>query len=68
MKKLLSLLVFVGLLTIKTAAQYQYPFLNPTLSYQERVEDLISLLTREENYLSPSIAPIMTYLTSWTIA
>ncbi|MBQ8714749.1 MAG: glycoside hydrolase family 3 C-terminal domain-containing protein [Prevotella sp.] len=48
MKKLLSFLVFVGLLTCKANAQYQYPFQNPALSYQERVENLISLLTPEE--------------------
>ncbi len=48
MKKRLSLLVFVGLLTGKATAQYQYPFQNPALAYQERVENLISLLTPEE--------------------
>ena len=30
------------------SAQYQYPFQNPSLSYKERVENLISLLTPEE--------------------
>ena len=39
--------------TIETAAmqqdgQYQYPFQNPNLSREERVENLISLLTPEE--------------------
>ena len=30
------------------AQTYEYPFQNPKLSYEERVENLISLLTPEE--------------------
>ena len=33
---------------VLASAQYQYPFQNPSLSYKERVENLISLLTPEE--------------------
>ena len=47
MKKLLFVLV-TGLTVVTTSAQYKYPFQNPKLSYQERVENLISLLTPEE--------------------
>ncbi len=47
MKKLLYLLV-TGLTVITASAQYKYPFQDPKLSYQERVENLISLLTPEE--------------------
>ena len=46
MKKIL--LAFTILLTVEASAQYQYPFQNPDLSYQERVENLISLLTPVE--------------------
>lgn len=40
--------LFVCLLAGSAFAQYQYPFQNPSLSYKERVENLISLLTPEE--------------------
>ncbi len=40
--------LFVCLLAGPASAQYQYPFQNPSLSYKERVENLISLLTPEE--------------------
>ncbi len=40
--------LFVYLLAGPASAQYQYPFQNPSLSYRERVENLISLLTPEE--------------------
>ncbi len=40
--------LFVCLLAGHASAQYQYPFQNPSLSYKERVENLISLLTPEE--------------------
>ncbi len=40
--------LFVYLLAGPASAQYQYPFQNPSLSYKERVENLISLLTPEE--------------------
>lgn len=47
MKKTFVFLL-VCLLAGHASAQYRYPFLNPSLSYQERVENLISLLTPEE--------------------
>ncbi len=47
MKKTFVFLL-VCLLTGPASAQYQYPFQNPSLSYKERVENLISLLTPEE--------------------
>lgn len=40
--------LFVCLLAGPASAQYLYPFQNPSLSYKERVENLISLLTPEE--------------------
>ena len=40
--------LFACLLARPASAQYQYPFQNPSLSYKERVENLISLLTPEE--------------------
>lgn len=40
--------LFVCLLAGPASAQYQYPFQNPSLSYKERAENLISLLTPEE--------------------
>lgn len=40
--------LFVYLLAGPAFAQYQYPYQNPSLSYKERVENLISLLTPEE--------------------
>ena len=40
--------LFACLLAGPASAQYQYPFQNPSLSYKERVENLISLLTPEE--------------------
>ena len=46
MKKIL--LAFTILLTVEVSAQYKYPFQNPDLPYQERVENLISLLTPVE--------------------
>lgn len=47
MKKTFVFLL-VCLLAGPASAQYQYPFQNPSLSYKERVENLISLLTPEE--------------------
>lgn len=47
MKKTFVFLL-VCLLAGPAPAQYQYPFQNPSLSYKERVENLISLLTPEE--------------------
>lgn len=45
-----AILFFAGvLLTLSSIAQeYEYPFQNPTLSFEERVKDLISRLTVEE--------------------
>lgn len=40
--------LFACLLAGPASAQYQYPFQNPSLSYKERVENLLSLLTPEE--------------------
>ena len=47
MKKIFFLLL-AGLAVTTASAQYKYPYQNPNLSYQERVENLISLLTPEE--------------------
>ncbi len=47
MKKTFVFLL-VCLLAGHASAQYRYPFLDPSLSYQERVENLLSLLTPEE--------------------
>ncbi len=47
MKKILFLLL-AGLAVTTASAQYKYPYQNPKLSYQERVENLLSLLTPEE--------------------
>ena len=47
MKKIFFLLL-AGLAVTTASAQYKYPYQNPKLSYQERVENLISLLTPEE--------------------
>ena len=47
MKKIFFLLL-AGLAVTTAFAQYKYPYQNPKLSYQERVENLISLLTPEE--------------------
>ncbi len=38
----------MGLAGVTASAQYKYPFQNPKLSFQERVENLLSLLTPEE--------------------
>lgn len=46
MKKIL--LSVIVLFSCQANAQYLYSFQNPALSYQERVENLISLLTPEE--------------------
>ena len=48
MKNVVFLFLTICLSVSKTSAQYQYPFQNPKLSYEERVENLISLLTPEE--------------------
>ncbi len=48
MKNIVFLFLTICLSVSKTSAQYQYPFQNPKLSYEERVENLISLLTPEE--------------------
>ena len=37
-----------GIAIAQTPAQYQYPFQNPNLSIEERVSNIISLLTPEE--------------------
>ena len=47
MKKL-SLLALVALLTSTLSAQVKYPFQDPSLSREERVENLLSLLTPDE--------------------
>ncbi len=47
MKKILFFLL-AGLAVTTASAQYKYPYQNPKLSYQERVENLLSLLTPEE--------------------
>ena len=48
MKNIVFLFLTICLSVSKTSAQYQYPFQNPKLSYEERVENLLSLLTPEE--------------------
>ena len=50
MKKILLTLMTVGLLAAACGpkATYDYPFQNPKLSVDERVENLLSLLTPEE--------------------
>ena len=47
MKKL-SLLALIALLTSTMSAQVKYPFQDPKLSREERVENLLSLLTPDE--------------------
>ena len=47
MKKLLGLAV-TAMLATTASAQMKYPFLDPTLSNKERVENLLSLLTPDE--------------------
>ncbi len=47
MKKL-SLLALIVLLTSTVSAQVKYPFQDPNLSREERVENLLSLLTPDE--------------------
>ena len=47
MKKL-SLLALIALLTSTVSAQVKYPFQDPKLSREERVENLLSLLTPDE--------------------
>ncbi|MDQ2862845.1 MAG: glycoside hydrolase family 3 C-terminal domain-containing protein, partial [Bacteroidota bacterium] len=47
MKKIIFLLAFVVLYNIQGYSQ-KYPFLNPKLSIQERVNDVVSRLTLEE--------------------
>ncbi|MBR2236981.1 MAG: glycoside hydrolase family 3 C-terminal domain-containing protein [Prevotella sp.] len=47
MKKL-SLLALIALLTTTVSAQVKYPFQDPKLSREERVENLLSLLTPDE--------------------
>ena len=44
---LLSAMCLVGIMVCR-AQTYEYPFQNPKLSNEERVENLISLLTPEE--------------------
>ncbi|MBN1144524.1 MAG: glycoside hydrolase family 3 C-terminal domain-containing protein [Bacteroidales bacterium] len=41
-------LLFTVILSSKAYAQYQYPFQNPALSDNERIDNLISLMTLEE--------------------
>ena len=50
MKKLILTLFAVGLLVVScgTKTKYQYPFQNPSLKMEDRIENLISLLTPEE--------------------
>lgn len=47
-RRFLLLIVVGGLFASCTNAKYEYPFQNPKLSNQKRVENLISLLTPEE--------------------
>lgn len=47
--KLLFILIFIGLMIIPGCkAKYEYPFQNPDLPIDERIENLLSLLTLEE--------------------
>lgn len=48
MKKLLLLLITGALLISCSEEKYEYPFRNPNLSVEERIENLISLLEPEE--------------------
>lgn len=45
---LLSLSILLILASCKTRNEYQYPYLNPGLSVEERVNDLVSRMTLEE--------------------
>lgn len=47
-KTLFSLAVLVGVATASSAQSYKYPFQNPSLSLEERVDDLIGRMTLEE--------------------
>ena len=49
MKKLLTL-AFMAMLGTSVFAQAKYPYLDTKLSYKERVENLLSLLTPEDIY------------------
>lgn len=43
------MIIFFGLIFMPTCkAKYEYPFQNPDLTIEERVENLLSLLTLEE--------------------
>ncbi|MGD9929934.1 MAG: glycoside hydrolase family 3 C-terminal domain-containing protein [Mangrovibacterium sp.] len=60
MKNLFLIFAFVAAMGLKTWAQYEYPFQNPDLPVEQRVEDLVSRLTLEEKiaqtvYNSPAI-------------
>jgi beta-glucosidase len=48
MNKLIFVCIFVVALNLKSWSQYQYPFQNPDLSIDERVDDLVSRITVQE--------------------
>ena len=48
-----GLALVAGLATAQAGGQYQYPFQNPNLSMEERVTNIISLLTPEEKGRRP---------------
>ncbi|WP_321286714.1 glycoside hydrolase family 3 C-terminal domain-containing protein [uncultured Sunxiuqinia sp.] len=61
MKKLTLILAFVTGLFLNSFAQYEYPFQNPDLPIEKRVDDLISRLSIQEKidqtlYQSPAIS------------
>src|SRR5690349_17501939 len=47
-RKLSSLFCLVVLFALPVIAQYQYPFQNPNLPAEERITNLLSLMTIEE--------------------
>ncbi len=60
MKKIIYCLVLLSALNTKSWAQYEYPFLNPEIPMDERVDDLISRMTIQEkidqlSYNAPAI-------------
>lgn len=46
--KFLTVILFTLIVSTTTLAQYQYPFQNPALSDDERIDNLISVMTLEE--------------------
>jgi len=61
MKKIISLLIiWISTISIYSQESYEYPFQNPALTFDDRVDDLVSRLTIEEKaslmlYNSPAI-------------